>query len=122
MKNIRLSLRVIAGLMAIVMLATSCASTTLIRSEPSGAKLYLDGELAGRTPYTHTDTKITGSPTHVRITEDGYEEFQTVFVRNEEVDPGALVAGIFFWIPLLWIMKYKPVRTYELTPVPPPAE
>lgn len=122
MAKIPSQLRVVAAFMALVMLITSCASTTLIQSDPSGAKLYLDGEVVGRTPYTHTDTKITGTATHVRLQKEGYEEFHSVFVRNENVDVGAVVGGVFFWIPFLWIMKYKPVRTYELNPLPKQAE
>jgi hypothetical protein len=31
-----------------------------------------------------------------------------------------VVATLFFFpVPLLWIMKYKPVHTFELTPLPP---
>jgi hypothetical protein len=116
MKKRMYFLRVTAAFMALAMLISGCASTTLIQSDPTGAKVYLDGEPMGKTPYTHTDTKITGSPTQVKLVKEGYEDFHTVIVRNEEVDVGAVVGGVFFLIPFLWVMKYKPVRTYELTP------
>ena len=93
---------------------SGCSSTTLIQSSPSGAKLYLNGELAGATPYAHTDTKILGSTTQVRIEKEGFESYHASFSRDEEVDAGAIVGGVFFLVPFLWTMKYKPVRTYEL--------
>jgi len=110
--------RAAAVLLAAVMLLSSCTSTTLIQSVPPGAKVYIDQEPVGTTPYMHADTKIAGSHTFVQLRKEGYQEFNAVIIRNEEVDVGAVVAGVFFWIPFLWVMKYKPVRTYELTPAP----
>jgi hypothetical protein len=88
----------------------------MIQSNPSGAKVYLNSEPVGTTPYSHTDTKIVGSTTTVKLEKEGYEPLNTFFSRNEEVDAGAIIGGIFVWIPFLWTMKYKPTHTYELTP------
>lgn len=98
-------------------LVAGCASTTVIRTEPSDATLYIDGSKTGKTPYSYSDTKITGSTTSIRISKEGYEDFQTVLVRNEQVDAGAIVGGLFFWVPFLWVMGYKPEHTYEMTPL-----
>ena len=97
-------------------LFTSCTSTTVIHSNPSGAKLYLNGEPVGTTPYTHQDTKIVGSMTTVKLEKEGYEPLNTSFSRNEEADAGAIIGGLLVWVPFLWTMKYKPSHTYELTP------
>ncbi len=105
-------------LLALMLLVSSCASTTLIQSQPSGARLYLNGEYVGKTPYTHRDTKIVGTCTTVRIEEEGYEMFHGNFCRNEEADVGAIIGGVFFLFPFLWTMKYKPDRTYELRSEP----
>jgi len=45
---------------------------------------------------------------------EGYEDFLGSFSRDEEVDVGAIIGGIFFLFPFLWTMKYKPFHTYEL--------
>ena len=108
--------RTISLLLAGSILFTSCASTTVIQSNPSGAKVYLNGEPVGTTPYTHQDTKIVGSMTTVKLEKEGYEPLNTSFSRNEEADIGAIIGGIFVWVPFLWTMKYKPTHTYELTP------
>jgi hypothetical protein len=88
----------------------------MIQSSPNEAKLYLNGEPVGTTPYTHRDTKIVGSTTTVRLTKEGYKDFTTSFSRNEEVDVGAIIGGLFLLFPFLWTMKYKPTHNYELVP------
>ncbi len=100
-----------------VFLFSSCGSSTMIQSSPGSAKLYLNGETVGNTPYTHRDSKIVGSTTSVKIEKEGYETLNTSFSRNEEADVGAIIGGIFFLFPFLWTMKYKPSRTYELIPI-----
>ena len=92
----------------------ACASTTKIDTTPSGATLYINGEKAGTTPYTYTDTKIVGSTVQLKLKKDGFEDFQTIMTRNEEADTGAIVGGVLTLVPLLWSMKYKPTHTYEL--------
>ena len=109
-------LQITAVLLSCVILFSGCASTTIINSSPNGAKLYVDGEPVGTTPYTYTDTKIVGSATPIRIVKEGYEDFNGVLKRNEEANVGAIIGGIFFLFPFLWTMDYKSTHTYELTP------
>lgn len=94
----------------------SCASTTMIQSQPTGAKVYLNGEPVGVTPYAMTDTKIVGTTTMVRLEYPGYEPLNGVIARNEELDVGACIGGFFVLVPWLWIMRYKPVHVFELHP------
>ena len=116
MEKKTITTKTVSMFLAATILLSSCASTTMIQSNPSGAKLYLNGESVGATPYTHTDTKIVGSTTRVTLKKEGYETLNTAFSRDEEVDVGAIIGGIFVWIPFLWTMKYKPTHTYELSP------
>ena len=103
--------------LASLILLESCASSTVIQSNPNGAKLYLNSNYAGTTPYTHTDTKIVGSTTMVRLEKEGYQPFNTSFARDEKADAGAIIGGLFLLFPFLWTMKYNPSRTYELVPM-----
>jgi hypothetical protein len=116
MKNFTVKTRTISAFLAAIVLFSSCASTTLIESIPSGGDLYLDGELVGATPYSMTDTKIIGTCTSVRIEKENYNHFYNTICRTEEADPGAIIGGIFFWFPFLWAMKYKPTHFYKLQP------
>jgi len=98
----------------LIALFTGCASTTIIQSVPQGAKLYVDGLLVGSTPYTLRDTKITGASTSIKLESEGYEPFFTYIAKDEEVNVGAIVGGVFFLVPFLWTMTYKPSYMFEL--------
>lgn len=95
-------------------LISSCSSSTLISSQPAGAKLYVNGQYAGVTPYQYSDTKIVGTITDLRLEKDGYEPLRVPLIRNERADGGAIVGGFFLLFPFLWTMKYDPEHTYEL--------
>ncbi len=100
--------------MVITLLFSGCVSSTLIQSYPPGAKVYIDGEPVGVTPYWHSDTKITGSNTNVDLLKEGYEPLYTSFNRTEQINPGAIIGGLFVWPIFLWSMEYKPTHNYEL--------
>lgn len=106
MKNLTIIPKMTALILAASILLASCSSRTLIQSNPSGAKVYLNGESVGTTPYTHEDTKIVGSVTNVKLEKEGYESLNTSFSRNEQADAGAIVGGVFLLFPFLWTMKY----------------
>jgi len=89
----------------------------MLQSTPVGARVYLDDESVGVTPYRYQDTKIVGATTTVRLEKEGYETLNTYFSRDEAVDAGAIVGGIFLLFPFLWTMKYKPVHNYEMQPL-----
>ncbi len=109
--------KVISFSLAVAILFASCSSSTTIVSSPSNAKLYVDGEMVGETPYRHRDSKIVGSTTSVKIEKEGYVPLFSDFTKNEEVDVGAVIGGLLIWIPFLWTMKYKAVHNYELKPI-----
>ena len=109
--------KMISLLLAGLILMASCVSTTMIQSNPSGAKVYLNDEPVGTTPYTHRDTRIVGSTTIVKLEKEGFDPLNTSFSRDEEVDVGAIIGGIFVLVPFLWTMKYKPTHSYELLPI-----
>ncbi|MFD2574305.1 PEGA domain-containing protein [Spirosoma soli] len=112
-----LKTRLLPLALAALILLESCASSTVIQSNPSGAKVYLNSSLVGTTPYTHTDTKIVGSTTFVRLEKEGYQQLNSSFSRDEKADAGAIIGGFFLLFPFLWTMKYNPSRTYELVPM-----
>ncbi|WP_420150647.1 PEGA domain-containing protein [Spirosoma sp.] len=111
------SFRLLPLALAGLILLESCSSYTVIQSNPSGAKLYLNESPVGVTPYRYADTKIIGSTTQVRLEKEGYTPLRTSFSRNEQADVGAIIGGIFFLFPFLWTMKYSPEHTYELAPL-----
>ncbi len=112
----KLTFRAVAAATALVFVA-GCASTTMIKTQPPGAKVYLDGEPVGKTPYAMSDTKIVGSTTHVKLVLEGHEPYDAIIQRNEQFEPGPCIGGVLVLFPFLWIMGYKPEHNYELTAV-----
>ena len=100
--------------LAISLLLASCSSGTMIVSSPSNAKLSIDGDIVGLTPYFYSDTKIMGTTTTVRLEKEGYKPMYAEFSKNEAADVGAIIGGLFFTFPFLWSMKYKPTHSYQL--------
>jgi hypothetical protein len=90
-----------------------CASATLINSNPPGAKLYLDGQLKGQTPYTHTDRSAAGTRRMVILKQEGYKDFNGE-IKRQELSVPALIGGIFLLIPFIWILEYPPQYTFEM--------
>ncbi|MBN1207798.1 MAG: PEGA domain-containing protein [Myxococcaceae bacterium] len=112
----RASQRLVAA-STLLLFTVGCASTTIIRSEPSGATVYVDGSKAGTTPYTYSDTKIVGSSTRIKLKKEGYEDLETIITRSEQFEVGPCIGGVFFLVPFLWVMGYQPDHNYELSPL-----
>ncbi len=105
------------SLIVVLFVLASCASVTVINSMPEGARVYVQDQPVGYTPYTYSDTKIVGTVTPIRLEFEGYKPLTTVLVRNEEIDVAPIIGGFCFAWPLwLWSMKYQPMHLYELMP------
>ena len=50
------------------------SSTTRIKTEPSGAKVYIDGELVGKSPTVYFGKNSSGRRYHIQLQKEGYEE------------------------------------------------
>jgi hypothetical protein len=103
--------------------ASGCASSTVLQSQPPGARVFLNGVPVGNTPYTMTDTNIVGTTTQIRLEYPGYQPFNAMIARSEQLDPVALIVGIIIWPVLLWVMGYQPMHVFVMQPGgPPPAD
>ena len=103
--------------LALLILFTSCASSTIITTVPGDAKVYINGEYVGQTPYKHKDSKIVGSSNTIRVEKEGYETYNDTFSKDEKLAVGPLIGGVFLLVPFLWIMKYEKGRIYDLSPI-----
>jgi hypothetical protein len=112
-------------------LATGCASTTVIRSSPSGATVRdIHGQKVGKTPYTYSGTGTINSSETFTIEKPGYED-TTVTVKRDQVNglaiagwsAGALltswsIIGLGLAAGILWSADYPPVYNVDLDPLP----
>ena len=106
-------MRKLVVLLMIFFFLFGCASTTLIKSDPPGAKLYLDGQPQGDTPYLYSDQAVAGTVRTVTLRKEGYKEF-TGTIRREKLFVPALISGIFLLIPFIWILEYPPQYHFEI--------
>lgn len=104
--------KVVAVVMAFFFVI-GCASSTVIKSIPPGAKLYLDGQVKGETPYTFTDRSIAGTWRNLTLKEEGYKDF-IAHIKRDELSVPALIGGIFLLVPFLWIFEYPAEYAFEM--------
>ena len=74
------NIRFAAVLMSVVILSASflsCSSTTMISTIPEGAKVYLNDEFRGVTPFKHSDSAISGTNTSMVLKREGYNPSHT---------------------------------------------
>lgn len=106
--------KIIVLLVALAVFVVSCSSGTIIKSIPEGAKVYMNDEYKGVTPYSHSDTAIVGTAFRLKLSKEGYEDFQTIMKKDEKFNTIACVGGVFCLVPFLWVFEYNPERTYEM--------
>lgn len=108
----------VVGVLAAVFIgSTGCTSRTVIRSDPSGAKVLIDGAVVGVTPYEHSDSKVAFSSTVITLKKPGYQDFVTVVRKDEEFNAVACLFGGCCLFPYLWLFGYKSERLYALEPL-----
>jgi hypothetical protein len=94
---------------------TGCASTTVIRSSPSGATVYVENERVGVTPCEYSDRRSSFSRVKVRLEKEGYEPLTTLMHRTGSLNIAALwFAALIF--PLFWMSGYPEQHHYVLQP------
>ena len=102
-----------AILILIVLLTTACTSSTVIRSSDPNSRIYVNGEYKGTGRAYYSDQKVAFSRNEVEIRKEGCRPEYHSFRRNEGADLGAIVGGIFFTIPYLWVTDYKRSHVYD---------
>ncbi len=131
---------VLATLFAGVLVAlnTGCASTTVIRSNPSGAIVRnIRGEKIGKTPYTFSGGGMINSSERFTLEKPGYEPTD-VTIRRDQVNGWAMAGWIGagatltlfsgnllplgLLVPAIWAADFAPTYEVDLDPVPQPAE
>ncbi len=120
-------MRRLTSLLLLVVLSTGCVSTTVIRSEPSGARVKSrSGEMLGRTPYEHSDSATVNHRESFVLELEGHAP-EYITLKKDQWDgvrtAGGIVGGLLLFpvfITLLWAADYKDAYHVELRPVPAP--
>jgi len=100
------------ALMTAFLFLFGCA-TTIIKSKPSGAEVYIDKKLVGKTPYTFSSTAPAASKWMVTLKMEGYND-DIGQIKKNHPDWGAIILGCFFLWPLLWWADFPPEYNFEM--------
>jgi hypothetical protein len=92
--------------LAVFLLLTSCASSTMIKTDPDVA-IYTDGELRGQGAAVHTDRSVVFSKTDVTLKKEGCEDNHFYFRKNENMH---WTSFIMFPVNFLHFMEYDSQR------------
>lgn len=112
--NISLSVKLFACVGLFSLLFAGCSSTTLIKTEPAGAAVYIDSVKKGVTPYSYSDSSTVFTPSRdIVIKKEGYKNL-SASIRKSEVTAGTVCRCIFLGVPCLWITIYPDEYIYEL--------
>ena len=74
-----------------VLLLSGCSSTTMINSNPSGARVTIDGRTIGTTPLSYSDRAVVGSSRNVVLKLDGHKTKVGKISRDGDINVGAVV-------------------------------
>lgn len=88
-----------------------CASSTYIKTMPSGAKVYEGDALKGFTPYMHWDREMGQHSRTLILHKEGYKD-KTVTIQKTDFNPIKLIAPPILAWP--WIFDYPYEYIFEL--------
>ena len=97
----------------------SCASTTMIRAVNSNdevdnkVKIYINGEYKGMGNALHSDIKIIGTSSQVRLKKKNCRTQTHTISKTGSVNITAIIAGLFILFPYLWAVGYEPQHIFE---------
>jgi hypothetical protein len=93
-----------------------CSTTTLIKTDPPGARVMVDGAPLGITPCKYDNGGPFWIKNAVLIEKDGYQPINTVLTKSQpNVMMIILACGVI--VPALWATGYPDEFNYELQPL-----
>jgi hypothetical protein len=95
------------------LLFAGCSITTVIKTAPPGASLYIDSVKRGVTPYSYSDSSTFFTPSRdIVLKKEGYKDLSAT-IRKSEVTAGTIFRSLL-GVPVLWITIYPEEYNYEL--------
>lgn len=103
-----------AGIALVVMMAVAgCSTMVTIQSEPPGADIILNNQKVGTTPFAVKLSDFAFNSYDVTLKKDGYSDFHGSIAK--EAKAGAIIGGLFVWVPFLWCYGPQPYQTFYLS-------
>lgn len=122
MKKIKKILKKIISvslLTGILLANSSCVLSSNVvfhTGDIEGASVYIDGELAGTTPFRTKMSNSLWSDPDIVITKDGYKKIITT-VKKDAVVSNVVIGAVFNPFALLWCYGPKSQQNFELEPL-----
>ena len=85
--------------------------TSLIKTIPSGAKVYENGALKGFTPHMHWDRESGKASKIFTLQKEGYKE-KVITIKKTDFNPLRLIGPPILALP--WVYDYPTEYIYEL--------
>ena len=112
----KLKMRCLCIFLLTSVLMFGCASSTILKSLPEGAKVYsTQGALLGVTPYSHWDRNISNAEQKLLLVADGYKN-REISIRKDCLYIHRLFAPPVLALP--WLLGYDVEYTFELERLP----
>ena len=91
--------RLISMTLALCIL-TGCSTTTRFHTKPEGAKIYINGDFLGESPYVFNDERSLPKRFHLQIRKEGYKELDLYIDKSFDY-LGVFLSGFYgiftFW-------------------------
>lgn len=88
-----------------------CASTTIIKTLPEGARVKQNGMLKGLTPYEHWDREESNYVLNLTLSKEGYKDKEVVINKDVLYLHRLILPPI---ISLPWLFGYDTSYLFEL--------
>lgn len=109
-------MKVIAIILAVAVLFTSCSTVVRIDTpDVPNASVKINGQPVGETPLTKTMSDAIWENYDVEIVKEGYQPYKAQL--QKEIKVGALIGGIIVWPFLLWVYGPEPYQEIYLDSV-----
>ncbi len=107
--------RLLVVYIVIGIIQSGCASTTMIKSDPAGASVYVSEQLIGKTPVSFSDLNFARGCTSIRLKKEGYESSISEICRDAGINLGAIIGGFFtFGLTFAWYQDHPRQYVFAL--------
>ena len=92
---------------------SACATNTMIKSIPPGARAYVDQRFIGETPVKFRDSSVFWTKRQLVLKKEGHLDTE-IRLRKDQVRVGPLIGTILIIVPVFWLLGYPDEVVYEL--------
>lgn len=102
-----------------VLILCSCASSTIIKTIPDGARVKQGNELKGITPYEHWDRSTSYASSTFTLQMEGFKDKEVTITKDSFYIHRIFILPVLSWP---WIFGYQPSYFFELEKIEKPKQ